>query len=80
MGAGAAYLLAVWIVFAVLSVLGIAAALLWAVRSGQFSRQDDARRLPLESGIPDDEPRCGQRPSAESSGDAKEDKRNDDQH
>lgn len=47
-------LLVLWVTFTVVAVLGIVAALVWAVRSGQFSGQDRARRLPLESGIPDE--------------------------
>ena len=49
-------LLAVWIVFAGVVLAGVAAVLVWAVRSGQFSHQDRARRLPLDSGIPQDRP------------------------
>jgi nitrogen fixation-related uncharacterized protein len=51
-----AALLAVWIVFSALVLAGVVAVLVWAVRSGQFSQQDMARRLPLESGIPPDRP------------------------
>ena len=51
-----AALLAVWIVFSTLVLAGVVAVLVWAVRSGQFSQQDRARRLPLESGIPLDRP------------------------
>ena len=49
-----AALLTLWVTFTAIAVLGIAAALVWAVRSGQFSNQDHARRLPLESGVPND--------------------------
>jgi len=52
-----AALLTVWVTFTVVALLGIVAALVWAVRSGQFSGQDRARHLPLESGIPDEESR-----------------------
>jgi nitrogen fixation-related uncharacterized protein len=47
-------LLILWVTFAVVAVLGIVAALVWAVRSGQFSGQDHARRLPLDAHVPDD--------------------------
>ncbi len=50
-----ATLLTLWIVFGCLGFLGMAAALLWAVRSGQFAHQDRARRLALESHVPDEE-------------------------
>jgi cbb3-type cytochrome oxidase maturation protein len=40
-------LLIMWITFTFLGVAGIALVLVWAVRSGQFSDQDRARRLPL---------------------------------
>jgi cbb3-type cytochrome oxidase maturation protein len=45
-------LIIVWVTFAVLMLAAIVATLVWAVRSRQFSDQDHARRLPLESGIP----------------------------
>ena len=51
-----AALLAVWIVFSSLVLAGVVAVLVWAVRSGQFSQQDRARRLPLEIGAPGDVP------------------------
>lgn len=41
-----------WLGFLLLMTGGIAAFFLWAIRSGQFSDQDRARYLPLESGIP----------------------------
>jgi nitrogen fixation-related uncharacterized protein len=50
------YLLIVWVTITVLAVSGMAAALVWAVRSHQFQQQDHARHLALESGIPS-EPR-----------------------
>jgi len=46
-------LLIVWVTFAVIALAAIVAVLVWAVRSRQFSDQDRARRLPLDSGIPD---------------------------
>ena len=53
------YLLIVWLTVTVLAVLGMTAALVWAVRSRQFQQQDRARYLALESGIPQEpkEPR-----------------------
>ena len=45
-----------WIGFLLLMTGGIAAFFLWAIRAGQFSNQDRARYLPLESGIPPSEP------------------------
>ena len=41
-----------WVGFLLLMSSGIAAFFLWAIRAGQFSRQDRARYLPLQSGIP----------------------------
>jgi cbb3-type cytochrome oxidase maturation protein len=49
-------LIIVWVTFAVLMLTAIVATLVWAVRSRQFSDQDHARRLPLESGIPEKPP------------------------
>jgi cbb3-type cytochrome oxidase maturation protein len=46
-------LLVTWIVFSAVAFVGVAAAFVWAVRSGQFGQQDRARGLPLESGIPE---------------------------
>ena len=54
--AGNSVLLMVWITFSTLVLVGVTAVLIWAVRSGQFSNQDQARRLPLESGIPLERP------------------------
>jgi hypothetical protein len=48
-------LIAVWVIFTVVSLVGAIAVLVWAVRARQFSRQDRARWLPLESGIPRDD-------------------------
>jgi cbb3-type cytochrome oxidase maturation protein len=45
-------LLAVWICFTILALVGIIAVFIWAVRARQFSSQDRARHLPLRSGIP----------------------------
>lgn len=42
----------IWIGFALLSAAGIALIILWGVRTRQFSDQERARRLPLESRIP----------------------------
>jgi nitrogen fixation-related uncharacterized protein len=56
-----AALLILWVTFTVVAVLGIVAALVWAVRTGQFSGQDRARHLPLQSGIPDEETQIGQK-------------------
>ena len=55
-----------WIGFSLLMTGSIAAFFFWAVRAGQFSHQDRARYLPLESCIPlDEEPdqeSAGERP------------------
>jgi len=48
-------LIIVWVTFAAIALAAIVAVLVWAVRSRQFSDQDRARRLPLQSGIPDRE-------------------------
>jgi cbb3-type cytochrome oxidase maturation protein len=47
------HLLIAWIVFSAVAFVGVAAFFVWAVRSGQFSQQDRARGLALESGIPE---------------------------
>jgi hypothetical protein len=39
----------VWITFTVLMLAAVAAVLIWAIRSGQFRRQDRARYLPLDA-------------------------------
>ncbi|GAB7028213.1 hypothetical protein [Geotalea toluenoxydans] len=44
--------LAMWLGFLAVMITAITLALVWAVRSRQFSDQDRARYLPLESGIP----------------------------
>ena len=41
-----------WVAFALVMLLAIAAVLVWAIRSRQFADQDRAARLPLDSGIP----------------------------
>lgn len=41
-----------WLGFLMLMSVGTALFFLWAVRSQQFSQQDRARYLPLQSGIP----------------------------
>lgn len=45
----------VWVVFSVLALAALAAVLVWAIRTGQFRDQDRLRRLPLDSGIPEDD-------------------------
>jgi nitrogen fixation-related uncharacterized protein len=45
-------LLALWICFAFMALIGVTAVLVWAVRARQFSGQDRARHLPLRSNIP----------------------------
>jgi len=45
----------IWIGFLLLMTGGIGAFFLWAVRAGQFSHQDRARYLALQSGIPGDD-------------------------
>ncbi len=44
-----------WIGFTLIAVSGIAVVIGWAFKSGQFSNQDRARHLPLESYIPENE-------------------------
>lgn len=55
-----------WIGFSLLMTGSIAAFFFWAVRAGQFSHQDRARYLPLDSFIPlveeSDEESPGERP------------------
>jgi nitrogen fixation-related uncharacterized protein len=41
-----------WLGFLVLMLLWVGGFFLWAVRSGQFSQQDEARYLALRAGIP----------------------------
>lgn len=45
--------LAMWLGFLIIMIAAITLALVWAVRSRQFSNQDRARYLALESGIPE---------------------------
>jgi len=45
-----------WLAMALLSGAAIAAVAIWAWRARQFSRPKRAARLPLQAGIPDDEP------------------------
>lgn len=42
----------IWLGFSLLILTFIAWAVVWAVRSGQFRDQDQARSLPLRSSIP----------------------------
>jgi nitrogen fixation-related uncharacterized protein len=49
------HLLLLWVTVTVVAVLGVIAVLVWAVRTRQFSGQDRARYLPLESYIPEEE-------------------------
>ena len=62
-------LLVIWILFTAIGLAAMIAALVWAVRSRQFSDQERARHLPLESGIPPDEEK---RDAAPPSGESKE--------
>jgi len=48
------HLLILWTTVTVVALLGLIAVLVWAVRTRQFSNQDRARYLPLESGIPEE--------------------------
>jgi len=43
--------LAMWLGFLAVMITAITAALLWAIRSRQFTNQERARYLALESGI-----------------------------
>lgn len=43
------HLLLAWTVFAFLGILAMISAIMWGVRSRQFSNQDRIRHLPLES-------------------------------
>jgi cbb3-type cytochrome oxidase maturation protein len=51
-GAGAEMIVYLWVGFLLLMLAGIAGVFWWAVRNRQFSDQERARFLPLESGIP----------------------------
>jgi len=50
--AGQTAFLLMWIGFTALVLIAISAVLVWAVRNRQFSDQDRARYLPLQSNIP----------------------------
>lgn len=50
-------LLILFVTFAAAGLAAISAALVWAARTKQFSNQDEARYLPLKSGIPNSAPR-----------------------
>ena len=52
---GEVNLLIIWVTFTVMALIGLTAALIWAVRSKQFSNQNAARYLPLKSGIPNED-------------------------
>ena len=45
-------LLILWITFTAVALAGVVTVLVWATRAKQFSNQDEARYLPLKSGIP----------------------------
>jgi len=44
-----------WIGFTLIAFSGILAVIGWALKNHQFSSQDRARHLPLESYIPEDD-------------------------
>lgn len=46
----------IWLGLLLLMSVGVSWVFLWAVRARQFSDQDRARYLPLQSGIPVSEP------------------------
>ena len=46
--------LLIWIGFLLLMIIALGAVFAWAIRTRQFSNQDRARYLPLESGIPEE--------------------------
>ncbi len=48
--------LVLWFLFAGFMFAAIAAVLIWAVKTGQFRNSEHASRLPLESGLPPEEP------------------------
>ncbi len=50
-------LLILFITFTAVALAAMAAALVWAARTKQFTHQDEARYLPLKSGIPEPAPR-----------------------
>jgi nitrogen fixation-related uncharacterized protein len=45
-------LLILFVTFAAVALAAMVAVLVWAARTKQFSNQDEARYLPLKSGIP----------------------------
>lgn len=49
-------LLVLWLVVTGLALIAMVMVIVWAVRSRQFSDQDRARYLPLDSSIPRDDP------------------------
>jgi cbb3-type cytochrome oxidase maturation protein len=49
-------LLAMWIIFTSFGLLGLAMALVWALRSGQFGDQRRARELALHAALGGDGP------------------------
>ena len=53
-------LLLMWTVYAVFGVAMTSAAFIWAVRTRQFSSEQQARRVPIETpALVDDEPASG---------------------
>jgi cbb3-type cytochrome oxidase subunit 3 len=46
-------LLTLFITFTAVALAAMVAVLVWAARTKQFSNQDEARYLPLKSGIPE---------------------------
>ena len=46
-------LLVLFITFTGVALAAIVAVLVWAARTKQFSNQDEARYLPLKSGVPE---------------------------
>jgi cbb3-type cytochrome oxidase subunit 3 len=57
-------LLILFITFTAASLTAMVAVLVWAARTKQFSNQDEARYLPLKSGIPEQEHRATETPHA----------------
>jgi nitrogen fixation-related uncharacterized protein len=47
----------IWLTFTILTIFAIIPFVIWAVRSGQFSRFDYAGRLALKSRIVEDQPK-----------------------
>lgn len=46
----------IWLAFLIIVICTVIPFVLWAIRSGQFSRFDYAARLPLRSGIVEEQP------------------------